>query len=87
MPPEAEKSKPKYKCRGPRVLNEDGTPGLERVGCGHDFTSLVEECPADGKVYEIECPKCGNVETMERIPFPLSNENVTGRTPGAPPKV
>lgn len=54
------------------VTGKDGAP--ERIKltayepCGNDLTALIDKVPADGTVYDIECPKCGGIATVRKTP-------------------
>jgi hypothetical protein len=39
-----------------------------RMGCGTDYTKLIEEVPYDGEVHEVVCPSCGTPTTVRRTP-------------------
>lgn len=47
--------------------------GTRRAGCGYDLTAQVQAIPADGDVYEYQCPRCGNTGTMRRVAVDTEN--------------
>lgn len=56
----------RYFCNGPRVFQEGEYLGHQ--GCGAELTALFAVMQADGRDYEIVCPKCGTVGTHMRTP-------------------
>lgn len=40
----------------------------KRKGCGYDLADIISEIDQDGAVYEVECPRCGNVVSVRRTP-------------------
>ena len=57
-------TRPKYRCRGPRVKEDS----IERRGCGATLDELIDKVKADGENHAIECPKCGNLSSVRKIP-------------------
>jgi hypothetical protein len=71
--PWVDPAKVKYRCRGPRVLGEDGKPSRERVGCGYDKTKEIHTTAAEsqrrgGVEIGVKCPKCESVGFVKRMP-------------------
>jgi hypothetical protein len=61
----ATSTRPKYRCRGPRV-EEDS---IERKGCGASLDKIIDKVKDDGENHGIECPKCGNLSSVRKVPL------------------
>ena len=57
-------TRPKYRCRGPRVEKDS----INRKGCGATLDKLIDRVKADGENHGIECPKCGNLSSVRKVP-------------------
>ncbi len=57
-------SRPRYRCRGPRVDKDS----IERKGCGATLDKLIDKVKADGENHGIECPECGNLSSVRKVP-------------------
>ena len=60
----APSTRPMYRCRGPRVKEDS----IERKGCGASLDKLINKVKADGKDHGIECPSCGNLSSVRKVP-------------------
>jgi hypothetical protein len=60
----------KYTCSGPRVLDAEGQPTMQRQGCGKDLTALIESVPVDSQDHVVECPCKHKLSiSVKRVPL------------------
>jgi hypothetical protein len=54
-----------WSCSGRILLYREDLNHF-RIHCGFDISAMIRNIPKNGKEYQIACPKCGNLITVQR---------------------